>query len=78
MGTGTLGSAMARTRNESEDVAHDSSERDASQERGTPRPRKRDTLSLYPLNLEDALGAAVATGPIPREDRKPKPKRKAK
>jgi hypothetical protein len=33
-------------------------------------------LSLYPLNLETALGAAIATGPIPVEDRKPKPKKK--
>lgn len=42
---------------------------------GTPA-KKRDALSLYPLSLEAALGAAIATGPIAVEDRKPKPKKK--
>ena len=35
-------------------------------------------LSLYPLNLDDALRAAIATGPIPVPDRKPKPKKKTR
>jgi len=39
--------------------------------------KRRESLSLYPLSLETALGAAIATGPIPVEDRKPKPKKKA-
>jgi hypothetical protein len=43
-----------------------------------PRPASKGRLSLYPLGLENALGAAIATGPIPPEDRKPKPKKKAR
>jgi hypothetical protein len=43
-----------------------------------PRAPPKGRLSLYPLNLEMALGAAIATGPVPVEDRKPKPKKKAR
>jgi hypothetical protein len=43
-----------------------------------PRPMPKGRLSLYPLNLETALGAAIATGPIPVGDRKSKPKKKAR
>jgi hypothetical protein len=39
---------------------------------------KKKKLSLYPLNLEDAIRAVVATGPIAPQDRKPKPKKKAR
>jgi hypothetical protein len=39
------------------------------------RAAPKGRLSLHPLNLETALGAAIATGPIPVEDRKPKPKK---
>jgi hypothetical protein len=48
-----------------------------------PKPEKRRNvsakgkMSLYPLKMEDALRAAIATGPIASEDRKPKPKKKA-
>ncbi len=69
---------MTRSRNESKDVPHHSREGDAAQGRKGTRPRKRESLSLYPLSLEDALGAAIATGPIASADRKPKPKKKTR
>jgi hypothetical protein len=46
--------------------------------KGTEKPVHRKRISLYPLSLETALGAAIATGPIPVEDRKPKPKKKVR
>jgi hypothetical protein len=66
---------MTRPRSESKRVPHHTPQGDAAQGRKGTRPRKRETLSLYPLSLEDALGAAVTTGPIAPEDRKPKKKK---
>jgi len=70
---------MARPKPESKSVRHNDTEKDATQgRRGTLSPRKKDALSLYPLSLEAALRAAIATGSIPQGDRKPKPKRRGK
>jgi hypothetical protein len=43
-----------------------------------PKKQAKGKLSLHPLTLKIALGAAIATGPIPVGDRKPKPKKKGK
>jgi hypothetical protein len=55
--------------------------RSAATAKATPKKARaapKERLSLYPLNLETALGAAIATGPISPEDRKPKPKKKTR
>jgi hypothetical protein len=42
----------------------------------SPKPPQKKGLSLYPLDLETALTAALRTGPPPKQAGKPKTKKK--
>jgi hypothetical protein len=41
------------------------------------KPKRRIKLSLYPLNVETALSAALKTGAPPKDEEKPRSKRSA-